>query len=91
MSKAPAANDRAGGEKVVDFDEVLLDACPARERDELMAEADLLARVFAPQGRGPEIAELARTVQSSVPHLRQGRAYARRLVAALRRLAGRSR
>jgi hypothetical protein len=72
---------------VVDFDEALLDACPARQRDELMAEAAILAQAFAPRGRAAQIEGLARSLQSGVRDLEFGRAYARLLAAALHRLA----
>jgi len=83
----PNRQEPAPRAKVVDFDEAMLDACPDAERHDLMTEADLLARAFTSEGRPGEIARLAEDVQSGVPHLHQGRAYARRLVAALRRLA----
>jgi hypothetical protein len=83
---APDQDPRPKGE-VIDFDEALLSACPGRERVEVMAEATLLAQAFAPDGRAEQIASLARALQSGVRDLEIGRAHARRLAAALRRLA----
>ena len=82
-----SARTAKGPAEVVDFDEAMLDACPTAELDELMTEADLVAHAFAPQGRAPEIERLAESVQSSVHELDFGRARARRLAAALKRLA----
>lgn len=73
--------------KIVDFDEALLSACPLEQLAALMAEAAILADVFAPQRRRHAIAALARELQSGVRDLEMGRAHARLLAAALRRLA----
>jgi hypothetical protein len=72
---------------VVDFDEALLDACPPEALAQVMTEAQMLARAFAPDGRARQIEELAGSLQSGVRHLAAGRAHARLLAAALRRLA----
>ena len=77
---------RAAGE-IVDFDEALLDACPAEELAELMREAGLLAQAFAPEGRAAQIRALASELQSGLRHLERGRRHAVHLAAALRRLA----
>lgn len=84
MHQAPHQTDHG---EVVDFDEALLDACPAAALAEVMAEAALLAEAFAPQGRAAQIVELAASLQSGVRDLEFGRAHARLLAAALRRLA----
>jgi hypothetical protein len=73
--------------QVVDFDEALLDACSADELAEIMTEAAMLAEAFAPEGRAEQIAAMARSLQSGVRDLEIGRAHARLLAAALRRLA----
>ncbi|HKR89046.1 MAG TPA: hypothetical protein VJS38_12820 [Phenylobacterium sp.] len=81
----PSAPNADG--KVVDFDEALLDACTPAQLDEVMAEAELLTQAFAPDGRAAQIEALARRLQSGVSDLEFGRAHARLLAAALRRLA----
>jgi hypothetical protein len=87
MNQSPREDSfRAGGE-VVDFDEALLDACPADELAELMREAELLAQAFAPEGRAAQIRAVAGELQSGVRHLERGRRHAVHLAAALRRLA----
>jgi len=85
MTQSPNAGLR--GADVVDFDEALLDSCPVQELRELMTEADLVAHAFAPRGQAREIAQLADRLQSGVRELDYGRARARRLAAALKRLA----
>jgi len=73
--------------EIVDFDEVLLDACPAALRADLMTEAELLAGVFAP-GREPEALErIAARLSAGQRDGEMNRAHARRLAAALKRLA----
>ena len=73
--------------EILDFDEALLQACPAGLRAELMSEASLLAQAFAPEGRPAQLESMAvaltRGAQS--PDMNRGRA--RRLAAALRNLA----
>jgi hypothetical protein len=90
MKHPPNEDEPLTGGEVVDFDEALLDHCPAEELRDLMTEANLIAEVFAPRQRPREIARLAETVQSGVKELDFGRARARRLAAALRRLARRA-
>jgi hypothetical protein len=86
MDHAPRDEMLAGGE-IIDFDEALLDACPEAERRQLMTEAAMLAQAFAPSGRAAKLDALAGELQSGVRDLEYGRAHARRLAAALRRLA----
>ena len=81
------ATDRTG--QIVDFDEVLLDACTPEAFCEVMAEANLIADAFAPERRAAEVAALAKSLQSGVRDLEMGRAHALLLAAALRRLAHR--
>lgn len=90
MKQAPIPHAPNDGGKVVDFDEALLDACPPERLDEVMAEAELLTQAFAPDGRAAQIEALARSLQSGVRDLEFGRAAARLLAAALRRLARRA-
>ena len=86
MNHAPQADGLADS-KVVDFDEALLDACPTQMRADLMAEANLLARAFAPEGRAEQLEAMARALSSADRDAKIGRMHARRLAAALRRLA----
>ncbi|MBL8770344.1 MAG: hypothetical protein JNK30_03105 [Phenylobacterium sp.] len=72
---------------IVDFDEVLLDACPPHARADLMAEAQMLASVFAP-GRPPSALEqLASQLSGGHRDGEMSRSHAYRLAAALRRIA----
>ena len=87
MNQAPTEHEPSVSAEVVDFDEALLDACSTELRSQLMSEAALLAEAFAPEGRSAEIDALAAALQSGVRDLEMGRAHARRLAAALRRLA----
>ena len=87
MRQAPRPAGPSGRGEVVDFDEALLDACLPEPLAELMAEAALLAEAFAPDGHATRIDTLARSLQSGVRDLEKGRAHARLLAAALRRLA----
>lgn len=85
MDQAHNLHEHSG--EVVDFDEALLDACAPEPLAELMTEAAMLCDAFAPEGRAAEIAALSRSLQSGVRDLEIGRAHARLLAAALRRLA----
>lgn len=87
MDQSPKEGQALAGGEVVDFDEALLDSCPPEDLAELMTEAELLARAFAPDGRAAGIEALARDLQSGVRDLEKGRCHAVRLAAALRRLA----
>jgi len=73
--------------EVIDFDEALLDACAAGERADLIAEAELLAGAFAPDRRADELEAMARSLSAGTRNPAVERAHARRLAAALRRLA----
>jgi len=79
--------DGPAGAEVIDFDAVLLDARPADQRIELIAEASILASAFAPQGRAAQIERLARRLERGSRDLEMGRAHARLLAAALRQMA----
>jgi len=72
---------------VIDFDEALLDACSPEVRTELMAEARLLAGVFAPGGGSGALERMATQLSAGQRDAEMHRAHARRLAAALRRLA----
>jgi hypothetical protein len=87
MDQAKTPPERACRGEVVDFDEALLDACPRHRLVEVMTEAALLASAFAPEGRMAEIRSLASSLQAGVRDLEMGRAHARLVAAALRRMA----
>ena len=73
--------------EVVDFDEALLDACPAQLRADVMMEAELLVGVFAP-GREPDrLDRIAAQLSAGERDGEMNRAHARRLAAALKRIA----
>lgn len=73
--------------EVIDFDEALLDSCPAEEKAELMTEARILAKAFATEGGVEEIEEMAETLSTGFRDAEMERAHARKLSAALKRLA----
>jgi hypothetical protein len=73
--------------QVVDFDAALLDACPPVVRANLMAEATMLVQVFAPEGRAEQLQAMALALSSSERDGEMDRDHARKLAAALRRLA----
>jgi hypothetical protein len=83
----PEDHASAGSAEVVDFEAALLDACPPDELAELLGEAELLARAFAPSADARRLEALAGELKSGVRHLGRGRRHALRLAAALRRLA----
>ena len=87
MDEAPRHDARRSGGEVVDFDDALLGACPPEGQDALMAEAELLARAFAPEGRARQIKGLAHELRFGMRDLEKGRRHAILLAAALRRLA----
>ena len=87
MDQSPREHHASAGGEVVDFDEALLDSHPPGELAELLREAELLTRAFAPEGRAAHIGALADELTSGVRALERGRCYAVRLAAALRRLA----
>lgn len=73
--------------EVIDFDEALLDSCPAEEKAELMTEARILAQAFATEGAVEELEEMAETLSAGFRDAEMERAHARKLSAALKRLA----
>jgi hypothetical protein len=75
--------------EVVNFDEAMLDACPADLRADLLAEAALLAHAFAPGGDPEHLSAMARALSSGERDGEMDRNHARRLAAALRHLARR--
>lgn len=75
--------------EVVDFDEAVLAGCPADLRDELQAEADMLAEALPTDGRARQIRALATGLSTRHDDSAPGRLRVRQLAAALRRLARR--
>jgi len=73
--------------EIVDFDEILLDSCSPDVRADLLMEARLLAGVFAPGGDAKALARLAAQLSAGERDREMDRAHARRLAAALKRVA----
>lgn len=72
--------------EIVDFDDALLDACSPEERTELMTEAKILAHALGDTGLA-ELETLAQDLSVGARDEDMDRAHARKLSAALRRLA----
>lgn len=72
--------------EIVDFDDVLLDAATPEERAELMTEAKILAHALGDAGLH-QLEALAQDLSVGVRDQDMDRAHARKLSAALRRLA----
>jgi hypothetical protein len=75
------------GAEVIDFDEILLNACTPELRAELLTEAAMLADAFAPDGRAEQLESIASSLSTGQRDGWMHRARARRLAAALRHLA----
>ena len=73
--------------EVIDFDEVLLGTCPPGRRADLLAEARLLAQAFAPGGGVSDLERIAQALSAGDHDAEMERTHARKLAAALRRLA----
>ncbi len=73
--------------KVVNFEDALLGACPPEARARVLAEAALLAEAFAPEGRSEQLTAMAEALTTDARDPDMDREHARRLAAALRRLA----
>jgi hypothetical protein len=87
MEQPEPNEDHHGSGEVVDFDEAVLNACSAQDRIELLREAELLASVFAPRGGAGELVRMAAQLSAGQQDDELGRHHARRLAAALKRLA----
>lgn len=87
MARSKPNVDRKEPAQVVDFDDVLLDACAPQTRVELLAEAQLLAGVFAPGGDASALVRMAAQLSAGERDAEMNRSHARRLAAALKRLA----
>ena len=79
--------DRPDQAQIVHFDEVLLNACGAELRRQLLAEAAMLADAFAPERRTEELLAMAATLASGARDAEMDREHALRLAYALRCLA----
>jgi hypothetical protein len=73
--------------EIIDFGDAMLGALAPDVRANVLAEADLLARAFAPQSESDELAAMARSLSSGARDREMDRKHAMRLAAALRRLA----
>jgi hypothetical protein len=73
--------------EVIDFDEALLDACAPEERADLLTEARILAYAFSETGSAEDLHEMAQMLSTGRRDSEMGRAHARKVSAALRRLA----
>lgn len=87
MNRARQHQDQAPTCEVIDFDEALLDACPTEERSELLTEARIVAHAFARTGTPDELQALAESLSTGGKDSEMARAHARKLAAALKRLA----
>jgi len=87
MNHAQKSDPQKSGCEVIDFGEALIDACPADEREELMTEASILAQAFSAGPDGKALEEMAEALSAGGRDTDMGRAHARKLAAALRRLA----
>jgi hypothetical protein len=87
MTAPRSRADRRKPCEVIDFDDALLDACSAEEKAELLGEARILARAFAAEGGADDLADMAEILSSGFWESEVERAYARKLSAALKRLA----
>jgi hypothetical protein len=74
---------------VIDFEAALLGACPPELRQELETEAELLASALPRAGRAQALRTMAEAICTSGSDPQMDRRRARRLAAALRRLARR--
>jgi hypothetical protein len=73
--------------EIVDFDAAMLDACAPEIRADLLREAQLLAGVFARGGGARALIRMADQLSAGSRDAEMDRPHARRLAAALKRLA----
>ncbi|MDB5423017.1 MAG: hypothetical protein JWQ29_433 [Phenylobacterium sp.] len=90
MDSTSKDGETLGSAEVFNFDDAMLDACPADLRADLLAEAAMLAQAFAPEGDPAHLTAMAQALSSGQRDSEMDRSHARRLAAALRHLAGRS-
>ena len=86
MARAHQRDPRTTGQ-VIDFDDLLFDACTPADREELLGEAQLLAHAFARDVSAGGLRRMAAQLSAGARDAQMGRAHARRLAAALKRLA----
>lgn len=87
MNRARKSEPKQTPCEVIDFDEALIESCPPDEKAELMTEARILAQAFAAEGGAGALEEMAETLSSGFRDADMERAHARKLSAALKRLA----
>jgi hypothetical protein len=87
MNRARKSEPKQASCEVIDFDEALIESCAADEKAELMTEARILAQAFAAEGGAGALEEMAETLSSGFRDAGMERAHARKLSAALKRLA----
>lgn len=73
--------------EVIDFDEALLAACAPEARADLLIEARIIAHAFGESGSSEELEAIARSLSTGERDGEMDRAHARKLAAALKRLA----
>jgi hypothetical protein len=89
MDPARHNSEAQSSAEIIDFEEGVLDACPAELREELEAEAELLGSALPRDGRARELRKMAQAISAEGPDRQMDAGRARRLAAALRRLAKR--
>ena len=87
MTQVSAKMPAGQAAQIVDFDDFLLAARSADERENLLDEAELLASVFAPDGRPEALRDMAEQLSQGQRDGEMSRSRARGLAAALKRLA----
>ena len=87
MSDTSENNTEPPTAQIVNFDDALLNACSPEQRADLLAEAAMLAQAFAPEGEAEHLLSIAQVLSAGERDGEMGRNHARRLAAALRRLA----
>jgi hypothetical protein len=87
MNRARKSEPKQTPCEVIDFDTALFESCPPEERAELITEARILAQAFAAEGGSGALEEMAETLSASFRDGGMERAHARKLSAALKRLA----
>jgi hypothetical protein len=87
MESTSKDGETPGPAELFSFDEALLDACPADVRADLLAEAAMLAQAFAPEGDPAHLTAMAEALSAGERDSEMDRSHARRVAAALRRLA----
>ena len=70
--------------QVIDFDEVLINACPPARRRELQAEAEILIQAFGRADDPEALQRMAATLTRDAEQNQSDRVHARRLAAVLR-------